>query len=113
MNCPAWGGAELRDKLIWEELAETSHRAGSKTVILCPAKTKELLLLKTLDKTKLPGKNLVYRSIQQISNGYLNTVPESRSRTCCVQILEKFKLSEENLCEKKGGRVERTGSPVT
>ena len=104
MNCPAWGEAELRDKLIWEELAETSHRAGSKPVILCPAKTTEILLLNTVDKTKLPGKNLVHRSIQQISNGYLNTVPESRSRTCCVQILEKVESSEENLCEKEGRR---------
>ena len=86
MNCPAWGEAELRDKLIWEELAEPSHRAGSETVILFLAKTKELLLLNTVDKIVFIGKNLVYRSIQQISNGYLNTVLESRSRTCCVQI---------------------------
>ena len=35
-------------------------------------------------------------------------MPESRSRTGCVQILEKVESSEETLCEKEGGRVERT-----
>ena len=57
----AWGEAELRDKLIWEELAETSHRAGSKTVIVFLAKTKEILPLNTLDKIRLSGKNLVHQ----------------------------------------------------
>ena len=66
-------------------------------MILCPAKTKEILLPITVDKNRLPGKN----SAKHSANGYLHTAPESRSGTGCVQILEKAELSEENLCEKE------------
>ena len=94
MNCPAWGEAELRDKLIWEELAETSHRAGSETVILCPAKTKEILLLNTVDKIRLPGENLVHQTdTKSFGNFRTDTYIQCRNQEAGLAVFKSSRRS--------------------